>query len=237
MRLINLYISSIIFSCIVLNCIKVNSQGRESSRWFFLTHTQKISRKFDVLADFQLRTSSEIKYVNTLLIRSAFQYNINDAHAFALGYASKSDWTRKDHEVSFDHENRIYQQYQLNVKIKQAELNARVRLEQRFIKESGEMTKFSQRARLFISSMIPLMTDPDFSKGLYANIQNEIFFNVYHKINVNNRTFDQNRSQIAFGYRWNKKIDTDLGYQFWYQKEKNGSTRTNIIVFNISTNF
>jgi hypothetical protein len=238
MKLIYVFISALIYVSIIFDSANANGQGYESSGWFFLSHSQKLSKKLDLLADFQLRTADKGNYINTLLLRTAFQYHVTDVQAFAVGYASKSDWTREDDHVNYDHENRIYQQYQLNANIKKTELNVRMRLEQRFIKEeSEERTKFSQRARLFISSKIPLLTDKDFTHGLYTNVQNEIFFNVQHKSKINNSFFDQNRAQIAFGFRWSKKIDTDLGYQFWYQKELDGVTKTNILVLNISTEF
>jgi len=207
----------------------------QNTGWFFLTHTQKVSDKFDVLADVQLRSADRFDFTQTLLLRGALSYNIKK-HAVALGYAYKGDWTHEDGERTYSPENRIYQQYLYDFKAGKVELNARFRLEQRFVKEDGEVD-FSQRARAFLSAQIPLVADTGFTKGLYTGIQNELFFNVQNKDKVNNSVFDQNRSFVSLGYRFSKKIDTEFGYMYWYQKEMDKNTKTNVWQLMITTKF
>jgi len=132
-------------------------------------------------------------------------------------------------------EHRVYEQYLYNFKLKKVEMNVRARLEQRFIREDG--IAFSQRARAFISAQIPLVANADFSKGLYAAVQNELFVNVQHKDLVNHHLFDQNRPYGSIGYRWSKKIDTEVGYMYWFQKEDDGDYRRNIIQLMVTTSF
>ncbi|AMR33818.1 hypothetical protein A0256_21445 [Mucilaginibacter sp. PAMC 26640] len=208
----------------------------ENTGWFFLSHTQKISSKFDILADVQLRSADRFDYFSALLLRSALNYNFNKKHAVALGYAYKGDWMHEDGERTQSAENRTYQQYLYNFKAGKVELSARFRQEQRFVKEEGEVA-FSQRSRGFISAQIPLIADTGFTKGLYTAIQNEIFLNVQNKGKVNGSFFDQNRSFISLGYRWSKKIDTEFGYMCWYQKEIDGSAKTNVWQLMVTTSF
>jgi len=215
--------------------ITAYAQTNETQGWFFITHQQKLSSKFDLLADAQLRTANKFYYLNTLLLRSALSYNFNKKHSAALGYAYKGDWEHELEGTAYTLENRIYQQYLYNFKIHRTELSARARLEQRWIKE--ESTRFSQRARAFISAQIPLVADTGFTHGLYAGIQNELFLNVQHKERVNHSLFDQNRSFVSVGYRWSKKIDTELGYMHWFQKEMDGDFRRNILQLMITTKF
>lgn len=215
--------------------ITAYAQTNETQGWFFITHQQKLSSKFDLLGDAQLRTANKFDYLNTLLLRSALSYNFNKKHSAALGYAYKGDWEHELEGTAYTLENRIYQQYLYNFKIHRTELSARARLEQRWIKE--ESTRFSQRARAFISAQIPLVADTGFTHGLYAGIQNELFFNVQHKERVNHSLFDQNRSFVSVGYRWSKKIDTELGYMHWFQKEMDGDFRRNILQLMITTKF
>jgi hypothetical protein len=222
---------------ILINCCTGYSQQTENTGWLFLSHAQKLNSKFDLLADVQMRSADQLTYLNTLLLRTALQYHLNKIHSFAIGYASKSDWLKEDDQTKYDHENRIYQQYQVNVDLSKIEMNARLRFEQRFTKEESRHSRFSQRGRILLAAKIPFKKNNAFTSGPYANIQNELFLNVQHKENVNNNLFDQNRSQISFGYRWSKKIDTDLGYQFWYQKEESGATKTNVLQIMVSTNF
>jgi hypothetical protein len=216
-------------------CCTCYAQTHETQGWFFVTHQQTLSSKFDLLADVQLRTANQLDYLNTLLLRSALSYNLNKKHSVALGYAYKGDWEHELEGTAYTLENRIYQQYLYNFKLHRTEFSARARLEQRWIKE--ESTQFSQRARAFISAQIPLIADTGFTKGLYTGIQNELFLNVQHKQRVNNSFFDQNRSFVSLGYRWSEKIDTEFGYMHWFQKEMDSDYRRNILQFMITTKF
>jgi hypothetical protein len=223
-----LLLLAIFFSQIVL------SQSIKNQAWFFLSHKQKLSKQWDGLTDVQFRSSDGLTHVQTVLLRGAFSYNINDDHAVAIGYAYKGDWEEGIDRLDYQLEHRIYQQYLYNHQLKQTELSIRVRLEQRFVKEM-ESFEFSQRLRGFLSLQIPLLANRDFSKGLYTGIQNELFVNVQHKERVNNDFFDQNRSYISIGYRLSKKIDTEIGYMYWYQKEKTGIAKTNVFQLMVTT--
>jgi hypothetical protein len=211
-----------------------NAQSTENKGWLFLTHTQKLSKKWDGLADIQFRSSNEWKRIETVLLRGALAYNINDEHAVALGYAYKGDWEEAISKFDFQLEHRIYQQYRYNRNLKRTELTARLRLEQRFVKEEAAFD-FSQRFRGLLGFQIPLYANKDFSKGLYTNLQNELFVNIQHKEKVNNHFFDQSRSYISLGYRWSKKIDTEIGYMHWRQKEKDGTAISNVAQLMITT--
>ncbi|MFS2021949.1 DUF2490 domain-containing protein, partial [Massilia sp. CT11-108] len=54
-----------------------NAQSVENSGWLFLSHTQKLSEKFDVLADAQLRTADQYTYWKNVLLRTALSYNLS----------------------------------------------------------------------------------------------------------------------------------------------------------------
>jgi hypothetical protein len=211
------------------------AQITETQGWVFVTHRQKLNKKFDLLADVQLRSADKGDYLNTLLLRSAISYNFNKKHSAALGYAYKGDWEHELGGTAYTLERRIYEQYIYNFKVHRTELSLRGRLEQRWVKE--ESTSFSQRARAFLSAQIPLAADSGFTHGLYTGIQNELFLNVQHKQRVNGSFFDQNRSYISMGYRWSKHIDTELGYMYWFQTESDAQYRRNIIQLMITTSF
>ncbi len=220
----------------VLSCAHVHAFAQNPySGWAFLSHTQQLGKKWDLLFDAQVRTGEQFKLVNTLLLRSALSYRVNDENSFALGYASKNDWEPEGNEVRFQPEHRIYQQYQLDVKLAKTEWTVRARFEQRFIR--SERVLFSQRARAFTAFQIPIFANEDFKKGLYLNFQDEIFLNVSRKSHVNNSVFDQNRLLGSVGYRWSEKIDTELGYMYWFQREQDGDAATNVIQLMITTSF
>ncbi|RFZ94828.1 DUF2490 domain-containing protein [Mucilaginibacter conchicola] len=209
----------------------VNNRG-----WFFLSNTHSLSKKIDLLTDVQLRSANQFEYFNTLLLRGAFSYNFNKKRSLALGYAYKGDWEHQQSKIIYSPENRIYEQYLYNFKAGKTELNFRLRLEQRFLKED-DRSFFSQRVRAFISAQIPLVADTGFTRGLFTGVQDELFFNAQNNANVNNSLFDQNRSFISLGYRVSKKIDAEFGYMYWLQKEKEGITRTNVWQLMLTTKF
>ena len=86
----------------------------ENKAWFFLSHTQEVSKKWNVLADVQVRSSTKVKRVETLLLRNGLSYNFNDEHSIALGYAYKGDWEEELPRLKYQLEHRIYQQPQRN---------------------------------------------------------------------------------------------------------------------------
>lgn len=210
------------------------AQTTENKAWFFLSHTQEVSRKLNVLADVQVRSSNELKRVQTLLLRGALSYNLNNEHSVALGYVYKGDWEEELAKLKYGLEHRIYQQYLYSHNLKRTELTVRFRLEQRFVKEEDAFD-FSQRLRSFLSFQIPVAANKDFSKGLYTALQNEVFMNILHSENMNNHFLDQNRSYVSLGYRWNKKIDTEIGYYNWRQKERDGTTVSNVVQLMFTT--
>ena len=202
--------------------------------WFFLSHTQKLNQKFDLLADVQLRSTEHITYFSTLLLRTALNYNLNKHQSVALGYAHKGDWETEDGRKHYSPEHRIYQQYLHNFKLERMELMLRGRLEQRFVKKDSY--QFSQRARLLLSAQIPLIADKDFTHGIYANLQDEVFLNVQNRENVNGSVLDQNRPYISAGYRLSKKMDIEFGYTRWLQREETGDRTAHVMQLMITTN-
>lgn len=212
----------------------LSAQSTENTGWIFLSHTQNVSKKWDVLFDAQVRSADKVKSVNTLLLRSALSYHFSKKHSAALGYAFKGDWEHEIGVIDYQPENRIYEQYLFQSKLHKTEFTARFRFEQRFVKEEADYL-FSQRARAFLAFQIPVIANKDFSKGVYVNVQDEIFTNVYKKEHVNNSFFDQNRLLFSAGYRWSKKLDTELGYMFWRQNERDGYASANVYQLMITT--
>ncbi|SDZ97084.1 DUF2490 domain-containing protein [Pedobacter hartonius] len=220
-------------TCGLLFC-NITAFAQGDGAWLFLSHTQKLSQKFDLLADVQLRSTEHITYFSTLLLRTAFNYNLNKHQSVALGYAHKGDWEKEDGRKSYSPEHRIYEQYLHQIKLERMELMLRGRLEQRFVKE--EQYEFSQRARLLLSAQIPLIANKDFTRGIYASLQDEVFLNVQHKGNVNGSFFDQNRPYASAGYRFSKKLDIEFGYTRWLQREDTGDKTSDVMQLMITTN-
>ena len=208
----------------------------ENAGWVFISHKQSISEKFDIRADFQLRSADKLSYLSAILLRGALSYNLNKQNSIALGYAYLGSWEYEQDLKTSSGEQRIFEQYLKQQSFGKIEGSLRLRLEQRFMQEEGE-TNFSQRGRIFLSAQIPILANEDFSKGIYTGLQNEFFMNLQKKENVNGSFFDQNRLFASLGYRWNKKIDTEFGYMYWRQKEKQALVKRNIWQIMVTTSF
>ena len=212
----------------------LSGQSTKNKGWLFLSHKQNLSNNWALLAEAQVRSEDKFESVNTLLLRGALSYGFNKKHSAVVGYTYKGDWEHKESKISYQPENRLYEQYLFNTKISKIEFTARARFEQRFVKEETKY-KFSQRARAYINFQIPFVANADFSKGVYTSFQNEIFLNVQNKKFVNNDVFDQNRLQAGIGYRWSKHLDTDINYMFWRQKEIDSYISSNVFVLMLTT--
>lgn len=213
---------------------QLSAQKPENTGWLFLSHTQKLNKKWNILLDAQTRSTDKLIHVNTILLRTALNYKLNEANSIAVGYASKIDWEHEDDKIAFQREHRIYQQYLFTSDFGKSEFTARARFEQRFVREQDRYL-FSQRARAFVALQIPVWANKDFSNGVYINFQNEIFANVTNQHNVNDDLFDQNRLLGSLGYRWSKKLDTEIGYLWWRQHESDGYISTNVFQLMITT--
>lgn len=227
LRLAVLFTSLMLFTNIAL--AQIGNGG-----WFNLTHTQKLSPKFDLLTDFQFRSANNFDYLGTRLLRGALGYNITKQHSVGLGYGNITDWDMINEEKISTLEHRIFQQYIYKNVVERLRLNFRMRFEQRF---RGPDAEFSQRLRLQLGAVIPLITDENFTKGMYSLLQSEVMFNVQNKEKINNSFFDQHRPLVALGYRFNKHIDTEVGYLRMQQRKMSGDVERDLVQFRILTNF
>jgi hypothetical protein len=82
-----------------------------------------------------------------------------------------------------------------------------------------------------LREQIPLVAvTNDFEKGMYLVLQNEFFFTISGQQYVNGKIFDQNRSLVATGYRFNRKVDMELSYMLRVIKDAgSGWSRENLI--------
>lgn len=202
----------------------------------FWSHKQKLSDKFNLLSDIQLRYSDNLHYLGVLLLRPGIEYQITTNQGIAVGYAYLGNRTREDGMRQYEPENRIWEQYQVGHDIKTIEVRHRFRFEQRFLNESDGRI-FSQRLRYNIRGQIPLKRDTAFNKGLYAALQDEIFVNVQNQEKVSGSFLDQNRFYHGFGYWFSKSFELETGYLLQFLKEPDGNTRDNITQFTINSKF
>lgn len=230
------YMITALFCLISAN---VTAQRVQNSGWLFLMNNNKISKKWGTHLDVQFRSADEWSSLRNFLFRPGVTYFIDNKNDVTLGYLLNQTYSSL--EGSPDNtltEHRIWQQYIHKHKISSINVSHRVRLEQRFIERNSKDDLFAQRFRYFVRFLLPLQkVEQDFEKGFFAALQNETFFNIQSKDELNGSLFDQNRAYVAGGYRFSKKFDAELGYMNQASKGVANNTSNNILQLALYTRF
>lgn len=225
---------AVLFLGIAFFSPNLSAQNSKYSGWLFSSHTQKISGKLSYMTDFQLRSGPKFNYLQNVLLRPGLLYQLTKEQSVGIGYTYFSTWDKSEEPNIFEPENRIFEQYIHKYENGRLYLSNRIRIEQRFIQTEKENV-FAQRARHQIQTRFRLSSDTAFEKGFYVNLQNEIFLNIQNKHKLNNNFFDQNRPYLGIGYRINKKIETEIGYYYRFQKMIETDLKENIFQVMIIT--
>lgn len=221
----------------------------QSTGWFMFLNGTKFNDKWGMHFDFQLRSEKNWDGIRNLLVRPGLTYYINKNSNATVGYLFTQTYLPHQYPVFAEGavpyepkftltEHRIWQQYIYNHQPwRGATLSHRFRLEQRFIERQTD-DLFSQRFRYFFRLMQPLERQAEgFSKGIFAALQNELFFNLQNKDQLNGKLFDQNRAYLAMGYRFSKKVDLEAGYLNQTIKGLNNSTINHAVQLALYTRF
>jgi hypothetical protein len=212
----------------------------QNSGWFFLLNSTKFNDKWGLHFDLQVRSQDSWDGVRHLLVRPGLTYFINKNSNATVGYLYTPTYlpaAGASPKITLT-EHRIWQQYIYNHQPwKGASLGHRFRLEQRFIERQTD-DLFSQRLRYFFRLVQPLQKQEGaFTKGVFAALQNELFFNLQNKDELNGSFFDQNRAYLAVGYRFSKAFDIEAGYLNQAVKGSSANTMNNIAQLALYTRF
>jgi len=231
------------FFLLILCCLlhtKISAQtDHQTSGWIMFLNNTKLSQKWGVYMDMQLRSSDKVENVRNFLFRPGVTFYVNAKNELTLGYLLNETFTHLDSpDDSKLTEHRIWEQYVFKHNIHKVIVSHRFRVEQRFMEKQGNEDAFAQRFRYFARFIVPLQKGIQaFEKGVFLALQNEIFLNVQHKREVNNHLFDQNRAYLATGYRFSKNIDAEVGYLMQAVKGVSNHTLNNVIQIAVYTKF
>jgi len=206
--------------------------------WVASFNTFTLKKPLSLHFDAQLRSTDQVKQVQTLLLRSGLNYHITKNMIVTAGYAFISNRRVVATVSGYAPEHRIWEQFIIQHPVWHTSLSHRFRLEQRFISRSyvannelkNSGNTFAQRLRYFGRSVVPLSTKKPFKKGPFAALQNEVFVNIGDKSAVNGKFFDQNRAYLALGYRLKTSFDAEIGYMNQYISGRNGTFTNNHIL-------
>ncbi|MCJ8208769.1 DUF2490 domain-containing protein [Mucilaginibacter sp. RS28] len=221
-------------------CIKSSfAQVNEFSGWGAWFHNQKFSQHWGAVLDIQMRSADEFKYLKHPLLRPGVSYYFANNKFATIGYLFTGTHRKTATESTFRTEHRTWEQFIYNHKIKAAPMMHRFRLEQRYVGSLGNSEAyFAQRFRYFARAVVPFNNPkPEFVKGPFLGLQNEVFLNVQNKDKVNKSTFDQNRAYLSVGYRLSKMIDVETGYLNQYINQVETNTMNHVIQLALYTRF
>jgi hypothetical protein len=204
---------------------KLHAQTRnEFSGWAALFGSYKFSNKFGLHFEGQLRSSSGWEHLQTYIIRLGLNYYVKPTMMATAGYAYIGSYRTISETSGWAPEQRIWEQFLFNKTFPlgghAGSIQNRFRLEQRFISQSvvennmlvTDSYKFMQRFRYFARWIFPLQKTERFIRGLYASLQDEVFFNVQNAPVTTGHFFDQNRAYVSLGYRAAPGFDIEIGY-------------------------
>ena len=212
----------IIFYMICMVFISNNVKGQKIEEnlgsWFMYFGTHKLSEKYSLHYETQLRNYKIVSNFNQLLPRVGLNYHIDKNTSLTAGYAFIP--TQNIFDLGWDEqiitENRIWEQFILKNVINRVKIRHRYRLEQRWIKKvdvvqisnntsfSEFSTSYKNRARYMLSVKFPISKNEE--SPLFVSLYDEIF------LNISDSPFDQNRLFAALGYQINKQMNFQVGY-------------------------
>ncbi|GGK59694.1 DUF2490 domain-containing protein [Rufibacter glacialis] len=190
--------------------------------WFMYFGTHKLTDKWGLHTEFQLRRYQVVSHPQQFLPRVALTYSLSDRASVAAGYAYVRTYPYGDNPAreAFP-EQRTYQQLQLRDQQGIFILQHRFRLEQRWIKFPGaEDYTYLNRARYQFRATLPLQGATLEDKEFYLGLYDEVFVNFGP--NVTQNIFDQNRAYAAVGYRFHKDATLEVGYLHQHVAQRNG---------------
>jgi hypothetical protein len=190
--------------------------------WVSLNLGMKLSSRFDILADCQIRRDDFGLSAQQMQYRAGLNYNINKKASVLLGYSFIETYPYGDvnyqispSRVNFP-EHRVYQQLVLKDQVGIIELSHRYRLEQRWVaSQSVEYShhidewRRTNRFRYNLKFQLPLQGKTIDEKEWFFGGYNEIFINFGSKVRYN--LFDQNRSSLLLGYKFSKSFRIEAG--------------------------
>jgi long-subunit fatty acid transport protein len=188
---------------------------RNTNGWFMYFGNHKISDRFGIHAEAQLRRFELIKDHQQLLIRTGLDYYLKDNSRITAGYAYIETFPYGEFAVQHAFpEHRTWQQFQTSQTLGKIRFVHRYRLEQRFIGNSinGTMqnARYENRIRYMARITIPLA--PDWKTPVSFAAYDEVFVNFGKQVAYN--IFDQNRLYAAFAFSLTDHLRLEAGYLY-----------------------
>lgn len=180
--------------------------------WFMYFGNHKLSERWGLHAEAQLRRNDLLANAQQLLLRTGVDYYSKNNVRWTVGYAFIETYPYGDFPVANAFpEHRIWQQALVGQTIGKVRLSHRYRLEQRMIGNAAtgkfEDGRFENRFRYMAKATFNLTKS---EKPVFFAVYDEIFINFGEDVGYN--LFDQNRLYGAIGFTLSQNVKLEVGY-------------------------
>ena len=211
---------SIIFLGIFQNLFTQKLISNQNHAWVTYLGNHKITNKFGIHTEYQWRREDGFNHWQQSLARFGIDYSIQPSLSVTAGYGWIVTYPYGEQPIAHTfNEHRIWQQLNAKSKYGRFELQHRYRLEQRFLENyikntDGSFARgnylFRQRVRYRAMVTVPISRKEMLDNTLFLNVNNEVFI-VFGK-GIGKNILDQNRFNLALGWRFNKDFNIQIGY-------------------------
>jgi hypothetical protein len=232
--------------CYNHGCHSQKTINSNQNNWISYTGNHLVADKIGIHTEYQWRREDGFTNWQQSLLRIGFDYNLNPTLSSTVGYGWIITFPYGEQPVvhEFD-EHRIWEQVNMKSKFGRFEVQHRYRLEQRFLENwikdaDGNCVKsdnlFRQRIRYRIMILVPLTKKELTDNTLFLNVNDEPFIGFGKGIGKN--ILDQNRFNLALGWRFNKDLNIQVGYlnQFVVKADGVKMERNNTLIFTTTYN-
>ncbi len=196
--------------------------------WFGYHNQLRFTDKWELSADFQLRTRDDFVHnFSQNILRVGLSWYVNDLTKFSAGYAYSNVYTTVSKIKISQPEHRPWQQFQWENIYGKKRLTQRFRLEERFRQKilndtiAGDGYNFNFRARYNIGYEIALGKKGLVPKSYSLVLNEDINVNIGKEIVYN--FFDQNRIYIGIKYQFDQRNNVTVGYMNLFQQTAAGN--------------
>lgn len=206
--------------------VKGQTPGDETGNWFMYFGLNRLSKRFSVHTEAQMRMFKLATDPEQLLLRTGLNYHTPKGGMVTGGYAHIITWPfEEDNSDLILREHRLWQQWIMTNLIGRFKFEHRYRLEQRWVKpDAADEWTYSNRTRYRIMLFIPLNKRLIQPGTVFIGIYDEVFLDLTRDV------FGQNRLYGAVGYQIRKSLGVQAGYLNQYVSGE-GRHRFQLAVF------
>lgn len=193
--------------------------SNQQHAWITYQGNHKLTSKWGLHTEYQWRRADYFQDWQQSLARIGLDYHFHSNAFLSAGYGNIITFQYGNMPVNHSfNEHRIWEQFTQTSTVGRISLQHRYRLEQRFlenyVKSGSDIvrsgTLFRNRIRYRALAYIPLNNSSMTDKTLFININDEVFLGFGQGIGTN--ILDQNRLQIALGWKFNASCMIQAGY-------------------------